>query len=173
MRRVACCGTAHEISAPQSDWLLKVQQSVRGSSCALSGKCRRAVLDARTCETNFGRRVGSASQRARRRSRKGRRKTRSESLNRGKWAIGSSVVLFLSGIAEDATKRDPQQRQDLLWHVSVMEGSVPCPSQYEEKCPGACIRCRDMRWLPLVLAACACERVVVRRVLTMLCASGE
>lgn len=83
------------------------------------------------------------------------------------------MVLFLSGIAEDATKRDPQQRQDLLWHVSVMEGSVPCPSQYEEKCPGACIRCRDMRWLPLVLAACACERVVVRRVLTMLCASGE
>ena len=97
----------------------------------------------------FGRRASSASQRARRRSRKGSRKTRSESLivGSGQWdRLWSFFCLELLRCDEEGPTAEAR-----FTVAGIRNGRIrPLPQQYEGKCPGACIRCPDMLWLALV-----------------------
>lgn len=180
---VAYC-VAHELSTPEADWWLNVQHNVRGFfSYALthppSGKCRRAVLDARACETNFGRRAGSASQRPRRRSRKGRRKTRSESLivGSGQWdRLWSFFCLELLKMR----RRGTHSRGKIYCGTRIRNVKDPSPAPANMKGKGTgqvlasdVLTCSGCRWCWLrvrVLEKVTCVRVVVR---SMLCACGE
>lgn len=162
---VAYC-VAHEISTPPADWRLNVQQIERtwiffrmhSLTHPPSGKCRRAVLDARACETNFGRRAGSASQRPRRRSRKGRRKTRSESLivGSGQWdRLWSFFCLELLKMR----RRGTHSRGKIYCGTRIRNVKDPSPAPANMKGTGQVLAsdvltCSGCRWCWVLRAGC-------------------